>query len=128
MTALSDALEAAQTRALGALQKAYVADAIGAELFTAAAESCGIKGAVDMAQLLASLDVLREWGGPLPESPPAQPKPEPATQPQLDGILRRCKDKQLAPPDQPLTKAQASEIISTMDAGSYDPDKWRTPF
>jgi hypothetical protein len=74
VTALSDALTAAQRSALAALEKAYVAGAIEAEAMVAALESVGIS---DLAG---------------------------------------------------LTKPKASELIDSLNGGSYDPAAWSVPF
>jgi hypothetical protein len=65
VTPLSDALTAAQRSALAALEKAYVAGHVESEQLTETMIACGVTDHVDLAFLLASLDVLREW-----ESPP----------------------------------------------------------
>lgn len=128
MTPLSDALVAAQTRALATLQKAYVAGAIDAEAFTLGAEACGIHNPVDMAHLLAALDVMREWGAALPAEPNGKPKPEPATDKQKAFIADLCQRANVPYPDDVRTKDEAHEIIESLQAGTYDAEKWRVPF
>lgn len=127
MTALSDALDAAQRRSLAALQKAYHAGQLDAETCVTKLNACGITDPVDIGLLVANLDVLREHGAELP----AEPKPttdEPASDKQLAYIAKLCDEKGVVAPDPPLSKAQASEIIDQLQAGSYDPDKWTVPF
>ena len=127
MTPLTDALTAAQRRALTALEKAYVAGHLDAENVSAWLIDCGITDPVDTAYLLHSLDVLKEWGASLPDEPQAKTD-EQATPKQLDLIRSLCGRKELAPPHLPLTKAQASEIIDSIDRGTYEAEKWAVPF
>lgn len=132
MTPLSDALTAAQRRALAAVEKAYVAGHIEQEAAAEVLEGCGITDPVDRAFLFASLDVLREWGAPVPAENGSGPKVEPMSDKQRDFIQRLLEEKGIAPDDYPdsagLTKAQAHEIIDSLQNGSYDPEKWRVPF
>jgi hypothetical protein len=60
VSALAEALVAAQRRSLATLEKAYVAGAIDAEPMTEALERCGITDAVDRAFLIASLTGVDE--------------------------------------------------------------------
>ena len=62
MTALSDALAAAQAKALAALEKAYVRGTLDVEAFTARMDEIGCSDTVDQALLLAALDTLKEHG------------------------------------------------------------------
>ena len=130
MTALSDALEAAQRRTLTALQAALAAEKIDAEAFTIQLHACGISEVNDteIGYLATCVAVCSQWGAALPTEPKNGTQPLPMTDNQRAGILKRCREKQLQPPDEPLTKDQAHEIISSMDAGTYDPAKWRVPF
>jgi hypothetical protein len=133
MTALSDALTAAQRSALAALEKAYVAGAIEAEAMSEAMESCGITDAVDRAFLIASLDILREWGVSAPNLTERLAREngtnEPASDKQRALIADLCRRKQLSAPDLAgLTKPKASELIDSLNDGSYDPAQWTVPF
>jgi hypothetical protein len=134
VTPLSDALTAAQRSALAALEKGYVAGAIQAGRFTDELESCGISDPVDVAFLLCSLRVLREWGVSAPTmSERVAAENEPASEKQLTYIEKLCEDKHIdvsARPNRPLTKAEASEIITilTSEPRAYDPAKWTVPF
>lgn len=122
MTPLSDALTAAQRRALAALEKAYVAGKIDGEATTAKLEACGISDPVELDYLLSSLDVLREWGAPLPAEPKPSPEDEPATENRLAYIAKLASEK-LRPGETPdvagLTKAQASELIEAIGNGKW---------
>lgn len=129
MSALAEALVAAQRRALQAVEKAYVAGQLDGEEATARLTECGITDPVDLAYLLAALDVLKEWGAPVPAEPKGNGETDKASDKQLQLIADLCKRKNLLAPDPDLlTKAQASEIIDSIDQGTYDPEKWTVPF
>jgi len=130
MTALSDALVSAQAHALAALQKAYVRDAIDRDTAVERMEALGCTDRVDRDALLAALDTLRELGAAAPAQTngQARPKDEPATDAQLKLVRRLIEEKGFTGPDMPLTKEQAHEIIDSLKAGTYDPDKWSVPF
>ena len=132
MSALADALAAAQARVVAALAKQYVGGAIDDETVRADLESVGLTDEVDTARLLAAWVILRATG----QTPPAEatpqtdhkPKDETATDAQLAYIAKLVKDAAVPAPDLPLSKAQASEVIETIKAGTYDPVKWSVPF
>lgn len=128
MTALSDALTAAQRSALAALEKAYVAGALESEAMVAALESVGISDPVDTAFLLAALDVLKEWGVQAPtmsERLVQNGEPEKASDKQRALIADLCRRKNVSQPDLAgLTKPKASELIDSLNDGSYDPANW----
>ena len=133
MTALSDALTAAQRSALAALEKAYVAGAIDSEAMVAALESAGISDPVDTAFLLSALDVLKEWGVAAPNLTERLAREngtnEPASDKQRALIADLCRRKNVSQPDLAgLTKPKASELIDSLNDGSYDPQKWSVPF
>lgn len=139
MTALSDALAAAQARALSALAKSYVTsspeddDAMQSqkELVRATLDEIGCRDSVEQDQWLAALDVLRAAGANVPaeqRTNGAKPEDEKATDAQWKLIKRLCDERSVPYPSEPITKAQAHEIIDTLKAGSYDADKWSVPF
>jgi hypothetical protein len=133
VTALSDALTAAQRHALAALEKAYVAGAIESEAMVAALESVGISDPVDTAFLLAALDVLKEWGVQAPNLTERLARengePEKASDKQRQLILDLCRRKEVPAPDLAgLTKPKASELIDSLNDGSYNPAAWSVPF
>lgn len=119
MSALADALVAAQRRALAQLEKEFVrsqeddAD-VRAIALREALGLIGLPDRTDADALIACLEVLRVTGGALPAEPTGNggPKPdEPATNAQWTLIKRLCDERQIAAPDGPLTKAEASEAI-----------------
>lgn len=130
MTPLSDALTAAQKRALQALEKAYVAGAIEPDALREKLHGCGISDDVDISYLVHALNVLREWGAPLPVETNGTPKRENMTASQRGFIEQLCREKNLPEPEtfDDLSKAQASEAINALQAGDYDPARWRVPF
>lgn len=133
MTPLSDALTAAQRRALAAVEKAYVAGHIEQDAAAEVLEACGITDPVDRAFLFASLDVLREWGAPVPaetNGAKSDPAGEKMSDKQRGFIEQLCREKNLPLPEdiELLSKASASEAINDLQAGTYDPAKWRIPF
>jgi hypothetical protein len=131
VSALAEALVAAQRRALSAMEKAYVAGKLEPDTVREKLTAIGLTDDVDADRLLAALDLIREYGAPLPNEPTpnGEPrKPEPATDAQLALIAKLVKEKQAQGPDLPVTKQQAHEIIDTLKAGSYDAAKWTVPF
>ena len=140
MSALSEALLAAQRSALAALGKAYVGsprtdDELDAEKDTLreALGQIGCTDSVEQRQWIASLDVLRATGAAAPsETKPAAEKSPPEIEPASDrqwGFIRQlCREKNLAEPDAVLTKATASQVIEQLQAGTYNPADWYTPF
>lgn len=135
MTALAEALLAAQRQAIGALSKAYVnatGDEPNREALCESLDEIGCTDTVDQAHLLAALDLLRLYGVPAPKATQAEPKPDPETEPaterQMAFLASLADEKGTLAPDGPLTKAQASQAITELQNGPYDPDKWRAPF
>jgi len=131
VSALADALVAAQRRALAAVEKQYAAGKLEREQVREQLDTIGLSDTVDVERLLAALDLIRDYGATLPGEPAAtngKPETEKATDAQLTLIARLVKDKQQPPPDGPLTKAEAHEIIDTLKAGTYDAGRWHAPF
>lgn len=131
MTALSEALEAAQTRAVAVLAKQYVGGTKDAETVAASLEAVGLTDDVDRVRWFAALEVIRDGGGEAPAETNGKPKAEPATEAQTRFIGKLLDDKGINPddfPNRPLTKADAHEVIESLQAGAYDPAKWTVPF
>lgn len=121
MTPLSDALTAAQRRALAALQKAYVAEAISPDELREKLHGCGISDDVDVSYLTHTLNVLREWGAAVPAETNGKQDDVAATDAQWARIRRDCERANLAAPVGPLTKSDASRIIQELERGEYEP-------
>ena len=131
MTALADALTAAQTRAVAALGKQYRAGLVEQDAAVAWLESFGLDDRVDMGRWFSCLDALRQFGGEAPGDAPANgdKPPEKMTSAQRSLIERLVQEKNVAAPDlEQRTKQEAHEIIDTLKAGTYDPVKWSIPF
>lgn len=128
MTPLSDALTAAQKRALNALEKAYVAGHLEPDALGTALGECGITDPVDIGYLTACLDVLNAWGAPVPAENGSQPAEQPASDKQMQLIRDlMVRGNVTGATPEGLTKAQASQVIDELQAGTYDPQKWQ-PF
>ena len=125
MTALAEALLAAQRQASGALTKAYSAGLLDAEAFADRMAAMGCTDVIEQAQLLHALDVLREYGvvpaanGTAPQR--SSTLDEPASQPQLDLIARLADERGQVAPQGPFTKAQASQVITALQRGDKVP-------
>ena len=129
MTALTDALEAAQRRAVTSLAKQYVGGALDEDEVRVALNSIGLSDPADTNRWVASLDILRETGAELPRENGAKQKvDELASEAQWTLIRRLADERTLTAPEPPLTKAQASETINELKAGTYDPSKWNPGF
>lgn len=131
MTALSEALEAAQTRAVAVLAKQYVGGTIGDGQVHDSLTAIGLTDDVDARRWLEALDVIRDGGGEAPAEANGKPKSEPATEAQTRFIGKLLDEKAISPddfPNKPLSKEDAHEVISSLQAGSYDPSKWTVPF
>jgi hypothetical protein len=138
MTALTDALAAAQAKAIAALGKRYVADVTASDDVTdypALLAGIGCADEVEQAQLLAAWQILRETGTAAPtETRPgatgAPEEPRKTSKAQLDLIAKLVREKGLEPPDEPqnLLLEQASQMISAMRQGTYKADDYKVPF
>lgn len=96
MSALAEALVAAQRRALGAMEKAYVAGKLEAEEMQEAMDGIGLTDDVDQARLLAALVIVRDLGAAVPSesSGATTTKPdEPASDAQWTLIRRLCTER-----------------------------------
>ena len=132
MTPLSDALTTAQRRALAALEKAYVAGELEGESFAGALSAFGISDPIDVAFLLAALDVLSEWGVTEPTMGERVIGERKATEGQVRFIvdlLKRGQRGPLAEADlRALTFERASQLIDALKNERYKPEDWDVPF
>lgn len=127
VSALSEALEAAQTRAVAVLAKQYVGGTRAAEQVDEALVAIGLTDDVDAKRWFAALDVIRDGGGDAPAETNGKAK-QSATDKQKDYIAKLCQEKNQPYPDDVRTKDEAHEIIESLQAGTYDPARWRVPF
>lgn len=135
MTALADALVQAQSRAVAALGKAAVHGEITEDELRAALDEIGLTDKIDQEYWIACLKTIKVLGASVPTNgAQAQPKQEPATQAQRERIKRDLlplhgEDAAQHIASEPsLTKQQASEIIDQVKAGTFELERWWTPF
>jgi hypothetical protein len=113
------------------MEKQIVAGKLDDEKARVHMNTLGLSDTVDQDRLLFALAVIRDYGAQLPSEPTngGEPKPpESASDAQLALIADLVKRKNVPAPDLPLTKVDASAIISSLQAGTYDPSKWSVPF
>jgi hypothetical protein len=134
VSALADALVAAQRRALAAVEKQYAAGKLEADDVRAKLTSIGLTDDVDAARLIAALDLIREYGAALPAEPTngGAPKPqEKASDAQVRLVQKMLAERQQVPLAEQdirnLTKGRASQLIDAIGAGTYDPNEWDVP-
>jgi hypothetical protein len=130
VSALADALVAAQSRAVAALGKQYVGGQMDEDELRVALDSIGMTDPTDTARWVAALDIITATGAALPTVNGAKSDTEyaSATEAQVKLIGSLVESKQVPMPALPLSKAQAHEIIDTLKAGTYDAAKWSVPF
>jgi hypothetical protein len=128
--ALTDALRASQAKAVAALGKAYIRrdDEPDDELFRALLLKIGLDDEVAIGFLLQGWSVLREYREPAPGEQRPAVADEPATQAQLDYMRKLADDAGVVVADRPFTKHRASEAISQLKSGTFNPDEWEVPF
>jgi hypothetical protein len=140
MTALSDALRAAQAQAIAALSKQYLADSGDLEseaIWLSQSELrqkldlIGCTDTVEQGYLLTALEYMRRLGAQAPAAN-GSAKPDTSHEPASPDQMRYAAD--LADkagtvlPNYTLTKANASKVIDQLKAGTYNPDEWTVPF
>jgi hypothetical protein len=129
MTALSEALVAAQRQAIAALSKDYVnsdePDAV--ELFERL-DAIGCTDKVEQRQLALALEALRAFGAQAPEPTKPDTSQAPATDKQIKFARDLAHERGLEMPDYALTKESAGRLIDQLQAGTYNPDEWTVPF
>ena len=135
MSALAEALVAAQRRALSAMEKQYVAGQIDGEGAQVLMDGIGATDKVDQGRLLVALDVIRATGAALPSEPKgngeAKP-PEKMTDAQASYIDKLWQEGGGKPGDKPiltgLTKEDASRLINQLKTNTYNVADWDIPF
>jgi hypothetical protein len=135
VSALTQALEASQSKAVAALGKAYVRrdETPDDEFFTAMLKKIGLDDAVAIHFLLAAWSVLREEkAAPPAEQTAPTAQAEPSTEAQrsfIDKLMDDAGQVRLDRADlERLSKDKASALISDLKAGTYDPAKWDVGF
>jgi len=122
MSALAEALVAAQTRAVAALGKQYVGGTLDSDAVRIALDSVGLSDPADTARWLSALDIIRETGAPLPNGDaPTNEKPSSLAQRNL--IDKLCDERGIVKPQShPRLFAEASAIIDKIKRGAFIPD------
>lgn len=133
MTALAEALTAAQRQAIASAERAYIAGIIDHEGLITLLDEMGCTDKIEQGYLWAALETLKQLGASAPTARDAKPadawKTEPMSEAQRRKIVGDCDARSVPYPDfEGLTKGQASEIIESIKVGTYDPDKWAIPF
>lgn len=133
MSALAEALAAAQARAVAALGKQYIGGTIDDVTVRTDLESVGLTDEVDTNRLLAAWDILRAAGAPAPSEQAANGDgPRMVSDAQrkfIADLFKRDAGRGAPFPDLAgLTHEQASEMITSLKAGTYDATKWAVPF
>lgn len=130
VSALAEALLAAQRSALTTLERQYVAGNIEVPQFSEWLDAMGCGDIIEQAQLLAALNALKQYGTALPTTNGTKPatENEPASDAQWTLLRRLADERGEVAPDGPLTKTQASEAISALKAGTYNSDAYTVPF
>ena len=131
MTALAEALLAAQRQAIGALGKQFVACQIDVAEVVSRLREIGCTDPADRDQMVAAWMILREYGSGLATNGASQQAPKMMSPAQKRRIELDCKDRGWAPPAfdaVPITLDEASAIIDSIKDGSYDPARWNPPF
>ena len=129
MTALAEALLAAQRQAIGALSKAYVSGSIEDDELASQLDRIGCTDLIDRDHLAECLNILRSLGAQAPQ--PTRPEPrgdDLETEAQRKLIDKLADERGLAAPGYKLTKASASKVIEELKAGTYSPESWAVPF
>lgn len=134
MSALADALAAAQSRAVAALGKQYVGGQLHEDEVRVLLDGIGLNDPTDRDHWIAALNIIRDTGATLPNGDAPAQRKEPATAAQRERIKRDVEKLHgdaaatTLASEPTLTKAQASEIISSIVAGSFDLERWAVPF
>ncbi len=121
MSALADALRAAQAQTLAAMQRAYLAAPCDRIDFVEQLDAIGCTEKVEQEYLLATLEALRGFGvqgSTQTLAPSRNGDTEAATDAQWKLLRRLADERGRVAPDGPLTKDEASKAINDLKAGS----------
>ena len=133
MSALAEALVAAQARAVSTIGKQFLAEKISYDEATDLLKTCGCGDEVELEYLLACWSAIRAAGAQAPsEQKPSQNGPDrsKATDAQISLMEKLAKERNYTMPDDAklLSRDHASQIIDNMKAGEYDYAEWRVAF
>ena len=123
MSALADALAAAQSRAVAALGKQYVGGQLDSDAVRIALDSVGLTDPADTERWLNALDILRATGATMPNGDAAQSQERPSSPAQHTLIAKMCDERGIVRPGtMPRLWAEASAVIDKIKAGTFSPD------
>ncbi len=129
MSALSEALVAAQRQAISAASKSFVAALEpDPQAFRDLLDEIGCTDKVEQGQLERALLALRVFGAQAPEPTKPDTSQETASERQVAYIASLANERGVVAPDHALTKEQASKVIEQLKAGTYNADEWVIPF
>ena len=133
MSALGQALEASQGKAVAALGKAYIRreETPDDDLFRGLLVKIGLDDDTAITFLLAAWSVLREEKAQPPGEQAQSPVGlgnDPATEAQWQLIRKLADEKGTTAPAGPITKATAHIVIDKLKAGTYKADDYEVPF
>ena len=124
MSALADALVAAQTRAVGALAKQYVGGQLDSDAVRIALDSVGLNDPADTDRWLNALDILRATGASVPNGDAAGTSARPSSPGQRSLIDKMCEERGIVKPQvHPRLFDDASAVIDKLKAGTFVPDE-----
>lgn len=124
MSALAEALIAAQSRAVAALGKQYVGGQVDGDTVRIALDGLGLTDPTDTERWLHALDILRETGAAMPNGDTAGTQERPSSPAQRGLIDKLCDERGIVKPQAyPRLFAEASAIIDKIKAGNFDPNE-----
>lgn len=123
MSALADALVAAQSRAVAALGKQYVGGQLDSDAVRIALDSVGLNDPADTERWLSALDILRATGATMPNGDAPHPNEKPSSLAQRNLIDKLCDERGIVKPQtHPRLFVEASAVIDAIKAGRFTPD------
>lgn len=125
MTPLSDALVAAQSRAVAALGKQYVGGQLDSDAVRIALDGIGLNDPTDTERWLNALDIVRETGAAMPNGDGPTTQEKPASPAQKSLIEKLCSEHAMPTPTGfPRLFADASAVIDRLKSGRYNPNDY----
>ena len=124
LSALAEALVAAQSRAVAALGKQYVGGQLDSDAVRIALDSVGLTDPSDTERWLNALDIIRETGAAMPNGDTPGTSEKPSSLAQRNLIDKLCDERGIVrPQSHPRTFAEASAVIDKIKRGSFNPDE-----
>lgn len=123
MSALAEALVAAQARAVAALGKQYVGEQLDSDAVRIALDGIGLTDPTDTDRWLNALDILRATGATMPNGDTPAPGEKPSSPAQRNLIDKLCDERGIVKPQShPRLFTEASAVIDEIKAGRFSPD------